>query len=186
MAILREQPRPRRRLRWQTPVTMLALLGVLVGGAWWGWNSLTEGNAEPQCTMTPLPDKKLTPGNVVINVYNAGAKSGTAAETAALLKRRGFLIGKVANEPNGEKVSALAVKGATATAPEVRLVAGQVTQNPPIVADGRTDHSVDLLLGAKFSTLNPRAIRFVAVPDGQTCIPVRKTEAPIPPGQAPN
>ncbi len=186
MAILREQPRPRHRFRWQTPVTLLMLLGVLVGGGWWGWNSLTRGSAEPQCTMTQLPNNRLTPGNVVINVYNAGAKNGTAKATADLLKRRGFLIGKISNEPNNEKVPALAVKGAAANAPEVRLVAGQLTQRAQIVADGRTDHSVDLLLGAKFTTLNPRAIRFVPVPGGQTCIPVRKTQAPIPSGQAPN
>ncbi len=186
MAILREQPRPRRRIHWQTPITMMVLLGVLIGGAWWGWNSLTQGSAEPQCTMTQLPNDRLTPKDVVVNVYNAGARSGTAAATAELLKRRGFLIGKVANEPNGEKVGALAVKGAAANAAEVKLVAGQTTQKPPVVADGRTDHSVDLLLGPKFTTLNPHAIRFVTVPGGQSCIPVRKTQAPIPSGQAPN
>jgi LytR cell envelope-related transcriptional attenuator len=187
MAILREQPRPRRRrIHWQTPITMVVLLGILAGGIWWGWNSLTESTAEPQCVVTTLPNNKLTPKDVVINVYNGGARSGTAADTAAALKKRGFLIGKVSNEPNDETVSALAVRGASNAAPEVKLVAMQLTQKAPIVQDGRDDHSVDLIVGAKFTTLNPRAGRSVAVPGGQACIPVRQTEAPIPPGEAPN
>jgi hypothetical protein len=186
MAFLREQPRPRRRIHWQTPVTMVALLGILVGGAWWGWNSLTDSNAEAQCKMTQLPNGKLTPQDIVVNVYNGGAKSGSAQATADLLKKRGFAIGKVANEPNGEKVAAVAVRGNSTTAGEVRLVAGQLTQKAPIVQDGRTDHSVDLIVGKGFTTLNPRAIRSVAVPGGQSCVPVRRTEAPVPSGQNPN
>jgi hypothetical protein len=186
MAILREQPRPRRRIHWQTPVTLVVLLGILVGGAWWGWNSLTETSAEPQCVMTQLPNGKLTPKDVVVNVYNGGARTGSAQRTADQLKKRGFTIGKVQNEPNGETVSLLAVRGNSTTAAEVRLVAGQLTQKAPIVQDGRTDHSVDLIVGKGFTTLNPRAIRSVAVPGGQSCVPVRRTQAPIPSGQNPN
>ena len=184
MSILRELPRP--RLRWQTPVTMVVLLGVLVGGAWWGWNSLTETSAEPQCTVTRLPNGKLTPKDVVVNVYNGGAPSGSAQRTANALKKRGFTIGKVQNEPNDETVAALAVRGNATTAAEVKLLAGQLTQRAPIVQDGRTDHSVDLIVGRGFTTLNPRAIRSVAVPGGETCVPVRKTQAPVPAGQNPN
>lgn len=186
MAFLREQPRPRRRIHWQTPVTMVALLGILVGGAWWGWNSLTDSSAEAQCKMTQLPSGKLTPQDIVVNVYNGGAPSGSAQATADLLKKRGFTIGKVANEPNGEKVAAVAVRGNSTTAGEVRLVAGQLTQKAPVVQDGRTDHSVDVIVGKGFTTLNPRAIRSVAVPGGQSCVPVRRTEAPVPSGQNPN
>lgn len=186
MAILREQPRPRRRYVWRTPLTLVVLLAVLVGGAWWGWNSLTESTAEPQCVMTQLPNNKLLPKNVVVNVYNGGAKAGTAKTVAALLKNRGFLIGEVRNEPNGERVQQLAVRGNSNTAAEVRLVAGQVTQTPPIVQDGRTDHSVDLIVGAGFTKVKPGYLRYVAVPGGQSCIPVRQTPAPIPSGEVPN
>jgi hypothetical protein len=186
MAFLREQPRPRRRIHWQTPVTLVALLGILVGGAWWGWNSLTDSSAEPQCTMTQLPNGKLMPQDVAVNVYNGGAKTGSAQATADQLKKRGFAIGKVANEPNGEKVAGVAVRGNSTAAAEVRLVAGQLAQKAAIVQDGRTDHSVDVIVGKGFTTLNPRAIRSVAVPGGQSCVPVRKTQAPVPSGQNPN
>ena len=186
MAILREQPRPRRRIHWQTPITLVVLLGMLVGGAWWGWNSLTESTAEQACVQTVLPDKKLLPKDVVVNVYNAGARSGTAKATADLLKRRGFNIGKVQNEPNDEKVPSLAVRGSAATDPEVKLVVAQLAQRAPVVVDGRTDHSVDLILGARFTTLKARAASSVQVPGGKACLPVRRTEQPIPSGEAPN
>src|SRR5262245_2527054 len=147
MAFLREQPRPKRRIHWRTPLTLVVLFAILVGGAWWGWNSLTETSAEPQCQVTQLPNGQLTPKDVAVHVYNGGAKSGSAQATADQLKKRGFAIGKVSNEPNGEKVAAVAVRGNSTTAAEVRLVAGQLTQKASIVQDGRTDHSVDLIVG---------------------------------------
>lgn len=186
MAYLTEQPRPRRRIHWQTPITLAILLGVLGGGAWWGWSSLTESTAEPQCVDTPLPNGSLTPKQVVVNVYNGGARSGRAAETAAVLKKRGFLIGKVANEPAGVKVPVVAIRGAEATAPEVRLIYLQLNERPSVVADHRTDHAVDLVIGPKFTKPNLGKVKSVPVPGGTACIPVRRTEVPIPSGQAPS
>lgn len=187
MTALQPQPRPRRAIHWQTPVTLLVLLGILVGGAWWGWTSLTESTAEPNCTVQKLPDNRLLPKQVVVNVYNGGAKAGTAARVAADLKKRGFNIGKVANEPNGEKVATLAVRGAAAKAPEVTLVAGQLLQKAPIVADERPDHTVDLILGKGYTKTRPKGLPSVTVPgEGTACIPNVKPSQPVPPGQDPN
>src|SRR3954463_14231225 len=111
MSAFHPQPRPRRRIHWQTPITLVVLLGILAGGAWWGWNSLTRSTAEPNCVVQKPPNSRLVPKQVVVNVYNGGAKAGTAARTAAELKRRGFNIGRVANEPNGDKVDVVALRG---------------------------------------------------------------------------
>lgn len=184
MAILKPQPRPRRRIRWQTPATLLVLLGILAGGAWWGWNSLTESTAEPACEVKQLPNGRLTPNQVVLNVYNGGARSGTAGDTAAFMKKRGFQIDKVANEPNDQKVAIVAVRGAAKDAPEVQLVLKQLKQPAPVVVDQRTTHTVDLLVGPGFKGLSAGA-KFVPVKGGTACIPPSKTPAPVPSGQNP-
>jgi hypothetical protein len=185
MAIVRPQPRPRHRFHWRTPITLVGLLGILLGGAWWGWNSLTEVTAEPVCVDQALPNKKLLPKQVVVNVYNGGAKGGTARAIGEELTRRGFNVGKVANEPNGDKVNVGAVRGSSKNAPEVRLVYLQLNQRVPIVEDKRTDHTVDLVLGAGFTKLNSGKINAVPVPGGTACLPPVKTPQPIPSGQNP-
>lgn len=187
MSALQPQPRPRRRVHWQTPVTLLVLLGILVGGAWWGWNSLTESTAEPPCVEQKLPNGRMVPKQVVVNVYNGGAKPGTAAVTAAELKRRGFNIGKVANEPNGDKVATVAVRGVGKKAPELLLVAGQLHQKAPVVADERDDHTVDLIVGRGYTKLNTKGLQSVPVPaEGTVCVPIVKPDQPVPSGQNPN
>ncbi|HEU4949064.1 MAG TPA: LytR C-terminal domain-containing protein [Kribbella sp.] len=189
MTALQPQPRPRRRRRfhWQTPVTLVVLIGFLVGGAWWGWNSLTDSTAEPNCVEQKLPNNRLVPKQVVVNVYNGGAKAGTAGKTAADLQKRGFNIGRVSNEPNGDKVDILAVRGADAKAPEVLLVAGQLAQKAPVVVDQREDHTVDVVVGKGYTKLNAKGLTSVAVPaEGTVCVPVVKPSQPIPSGQNPS
>jgi hypothetical protein len=186
MSAFHPQPRPRRRIHWQTPITLVVLLGILAGGAWWGWNSLTQSTAEPNCVVQKPPNSRLVPKQVVVNVYNGGAKAGTAAKTAAELKRRGFNIGRVANEPNGDKVDVVALRGTVSKAPEIVLVAGQLSQRAAVVADQRPDHTVDLVVGAGYTALKTKGLTSVAVPgEGTVCLPIVKSEQPIPSGQNP-
>lgn len=187
MTALQAQPRPRRPIHWRTPITMVVLIGILVGGGWWGWKSLTESTADPNCVEQKLANNRLVPNQVIINVYNGGARAGTAAETAAALEKRGFNIGKIMNEPTGKKINVLAVRGTTAKAPEVLLVAGQMSQKASVFADNRADHTVDIVVGKGFTTVNPKGLPSVIVPSNQTvCIPPPKGTQPIPSGQNPN
>lgn len=187
MSALQPQPRPHSRIHWRTPITMVALLAVLVGGAWWGWNSLTQSSAEPNCVEQKLPNNRLVPKQVVVNVYNGGAKAGTAALVAEALKKRGFNIGKIANEPKGDKYEGVALRGSAPGAPELTLVAGQVAQKPQTTTDNRPDHTVDLVVGQGFSSLRVKGTTSVAVPpDSVQCLPIVRQTQPIPSGQNPN
>jgi len=187
MTAIHPQPRPHSRIHWRTPVTMVILLGVLAGGGWWGWNSLINSSAEPTCVEQKLPNNRLVPKQVVVNVYNGGAKAGAAGRVADVLKKRGFNINKIANEPNGDKIDIVSVRGATDNAPEMQLIAGQLNQKALTVGDDRTDHTVDLVIGAGFGSLRLKGIPSVAVPpDSPVCLPVIHTPQPIPPGQNPN
>jgi hypothetical protein len=187
MTAFHPQPRPYRRIHWRTPVTMVVLLGILVGGIWWGWNSLTNSSAGQTCVEQKLPNNRLVPKQVVINVYNGGAKAGTAARTAEELQKRGFNIGRIANEPKGDKVDVVAVRGTAGNAPELRLVSGQLNQKAVPVADNRPDHSVDLVLGPRYNRLNTKGIPSIAVPaNTAVCLPSVRPSQPIPSGQNPN
>ncbi|HWD80547.1 MAG TPA: LytR C-terminal domain-containing protein [Kribbella sp.] len=166
---------------------MVILLGILAGGGWWGWKSLMSSSAEPTCTEQKLTNNRLLPKQVVLNVYNGGARAGSAGRVADVLKKRGFNIDKVANEPKGDKTDVVALRGASTTAPEMLLVAGQLNQRAQLIADGRTDHTVDLVIGAGFGSVRLKGIPSVAVPAGTTvCLPIVGTPQPIPSGQNPN
>ena len=166
---------------------MVILLGILVGGGWWGWNSLINSSAEPTCVEQKLPNNRLVPKQVVLNVYNGGAKAGSAQRVADALKKRGFNIGKIANEPKGDKVDVAELRGVAEDAPELVLVAGQLNQKAVPVADGRTDHTVDLVIGAGFGSVKLKGLPSVQVPsDSTVCLPVVHTPQPVPSGQNPN
>jgi hypothetical protein len=187
MTAIHPQPRPHSGIRWRTPVTMVVLVGILVGGGWWGWQSLINSSAEPTCVDQKLPNNRMVPKHVVLNVYNGGARAGSAQRVADALRKRGFNIGKVANEPKGDKVDVAELRGAAGNAPEIALVAGQLNQKAVPVGDGRTDHTVDLVIGAGFGSVKLKGMPSVAVPpDSTVCLPVVHTPQPIPSGQNPN
>ncbi|GAA1113912.1 hypothetical protein GCM10009630_09020 [Kribbella jejuensis] len=166
---------------------MVVLLAILAGGGWWGWKSLMSSSAEPTCTEQKLTNNRLLPKQVVLNVYNGGARAGSAGRVADALKKRGFNIDRVANEPKGDKTDVVALRGASATAPEMLLVAGQLNQRAQMIGDGRTDHTVDLVIGAGFGSVRLKGIPSVTVAPGTTvCLPVVGTPQPIPSGQNPN
>ena len=88
-----------------------------------------------------------------LNVYNSTQRQGLAAHTAAELKQRGFVIGQVTNDPLKANLTIAAqVRGAASQNAELHEVAAEVP-GAQIQTDGRTDPSVDLVLGAGFNTL---------------------------------
>lgn len=88
-----------------------------------------------------------------LNVYNSTNRHGLAANTAAQLKQRGFVIGQVTNDPLKANVAAAAqVRGSKSQEAELRSVAAEVPGSQ-IQTDGRNDPSVDLVLGTAFTSL---------------------------------
>jgi hypothetical protein len=166
---------------------MVILLGILAGGGWWGWKSLINSSAEPTCVEQKLANNRLVPKQVVLNVYNGGAKAGSAQRVADALKKRGFNVSKIANEPKGDKIDVVSIRGASETAPEMLLVAGQLNQKALLIGDGRTDHTVDLVIGAGFGSVKLKGLPSDTVaPNANVCLPVIHTPQPVPSGQNPN
>lgn len=151
----------RRRRRIRGPVTLVVLITLLIGVAWYGWEKVLNvpQPVERLVCSTPSPGAKqrISSETVVVNVYNAGEIGGMAEDTAAELRKRGFSVGRVANDPKQSKVKKVQIRGRAADAPEVKLMAAQVAGEPEPKADSRTDASVDLVVGDKFKGLQAKA-----------------------------
>ncbi len=153
---VRRRDRPSRR----GAVLLAVLLTVaLAGTAWWVAHRDTADSAAAAprrtCPVPSTPPPVAAPTAVTVNVYNATDKRGLASRVAAELKRRGFHVGKVDNDPLKRQVTGTAeVRSSTAGAGAARTVSAQVG-TVVAVPDQRTNASVDLVLGAAFVRLQP-------------------------------
>jgi hypothetical protein len=113
--------------------------------------SCTQPEAEAASEKVPVP--VVPPEKVKVNVYNATSRAGLASDTANALKRRGFRIGKVANDPTKRNVTGEAeVRHGPKGAGAARTVGAQVGDVVDI-PDGRRKRVVDLVLGPGFDQL---------------------------------
>jgi hypothetical protein len=131
--------------RAKTPVTLLILLGLL----WWAGDWAIKAASSPvghnniPCVMTDVGGK-LTPDKVLLRVFNTGDIAGAAKLSATQLRAYGFKVQKTGNATT--PVQQTTVVGFAADDPEVKLVMGFL-KNAVFKADGRLDHSVDVLIG---------------------------------------
>jgi hypothetical protein len=156
----------RRRHPVTTTIVVVLMLAVLFGAAYGAVRLLrgSSNDTSPQAAATPCTTATAHPGTalpkpatVTINVYNATDRTGLAKRTSAELATRGFVIAKVANDPLSKKVTAVAElrygsKG-LANAQLLRYyLPGAV-----LVADKRSDATVDVVLGNAFTVVAPQA-----------------------------
>ena len=174
----------RRRRRRRAAITIslvtLVMLGTFAYAAayfqGWAGNRDPKPVASPSCQPT-TPVKALTPPAVTVNVYNSTDRSGLAASVAKTLRTQGFKVVEVANDPFGRSISGVGEvrhgrSGTTAATLAATRLAGA-----RIVLDTRTDATVDIVLGNKFTTLSAPPKVAPAKPSRATPKP---TPAPIP------
>ena len=165
-------------MNWRTPITMVVLLGVLLGAAYYGWNTIVnpgdnKNSANPSgtknsptCTQKTIQKGSQIPAaEVRVNVYNAGSRSGLAGETLDLLVQKGFRRGVAENAPPDITTwgNATVILPGGQGAPQTRLVRNQFLGivkyvNGPALAPG-----VDIVVGDNFRGVNPNAQAFVRV-----------------------
>lgn len=150
----------RRRRRRRAAITLtlvgLTMLGTFAYAAAYfqGWvgGTVPKPVASPACRVA-TPAKALTPGAVTINVYNATNRKGLAASVAKSLRTQGFKIGKVANDPLDKVIAGVGeVRHGQIGARGATLAAARLS-GAKVVRDQRTDATVDLVLGNRFTTL---------------------------------
>ena len=163
----------RRGARRSRPgVLLLAVVvtAALVVGAWWWQSRPTEAEftSGPQVLCpSPSPTPTVVPATAVkVNVYNATEKRGLASQVATQLRKRGFTVKRVDNDPLDRTVTGAAeVRSAALGAGAARTVTAQVAPAGQVgaalavtaVPDQRKDATVDLVIGAAWNGLRPPA-----------------------------
>lgn len=118
-----------------------------------GAHALAAAAAAAPAPMAAAGSVPSSSAKFTLNVYNSTQRHGLAANTAAQLKLRGFVIGQVTNDPLKSNLTVAAqVRGGKAQAAEERQVAAEVP-GAQIQTDSRNDPSVDLVLGSGFTSL---------------------------------
>lgn len=151
--------RARRRRR------SLAVIGTVLLLLFFAfWYALSYYQAEgaaraarpPGPTCAPYDPDAVTPARTQVNVYNATNRNGLAAAVSKTLEARGFVIGKVANDPSKRKAPAVAeVRHGPATEAQAQLVLSALPKGATTFDDKRKSTAVDLALGEKFTTIVP-------------------------------
>lgn len=165
-------------MSWRTPITIVVLLGVLLGAAFYGWQTVISpgGDDEKASTPTKSPptcEKKVTikkgqqvaAADVIVNVYNAGSRAGLATETLDGLVDKGFKRGIADNAPErvtaGPNVTVVLPDGKGL--PQMRLVHNQFIGVVKYVAGPELAAGVDIVVGDSFRGVDPTARTFVRV-----------------------
>ncbi|MBT9256753.1 LytR C-terminal domain-containing protein [Phycicoccus sp. MAQZ13P-2] len=150
----------RRRRRRAVVVIGVVLLGLFFAF----WYALSYYRADEQArasrpaapTCRPYDPDARVPGQVTVDVYNATNRSNLASRTAQQLEKQGFVVGKVGNDTSERKTPAVAeVRYGPAGRPDARLLLTVLPKGTKAVNDKRTDGSVEIALGTKFTNLKP-------------------------------
>ena len=161
----------RQRITMAVIVVLVIVAGLIASGMYFGVLG-TPAKAPSAAGPAPCPSASalpsLPPRRIKVNVYNATGRAGLAANTADAMRRRGFVIGAVANDPGRAKVVGTAeVRYGTRGAVAARVVSAQVV-GARLVPDRRLAPTVDLVLGPQFTGLAPKATASSAQP---SCAP---------------
>ena len=162
----------------RTPVTLLILFGVLLYGAWWGYDNIIKPipplPPEP-CVEQSLPEGQLKASQVVIRCTTA-ATAGLAADVSRNLRSKGFRV--VHTDNTVEKIQKTVIVGADGNNPEVLFVKS-FFKEADVRSDKRVDRTVDVLVGNKYRGFNKDAKTTYQVDANTVCLP-SQTPSPTP------
>lgn len=154
-------------MSWKTPITLLVLLGILLGAAYYGWSTVLGPEEEKKDdTASPPADntcdevvrwkkgQRVKAADVRVNIYNGGLVSGLAGETLDALTAKGFRPGNATNAPESLSTPNVAIITADPESPEVRLVRIQFRGAVQIIDDD-LGRGIDVLVGDDFRAVKP-------------------------------
>jgi len=161
----------------RTPVTLLILFGMLLYGAWWGYNNIIKPipplPPEP-CVDQVVEKGQLKSAQVVVRVYNGGDRKGLAADVGRSLRGKGFRVVLTTNTV--EKIQKTVIVGAGEENPEVLFVKSFFKESI-VRSDKRVDRTVDVLVGNKYGGFNKDAKATYQVDTTSVCLPSQTPSA---------
>lgn len=164
----------------RTPVTLIILLAALVYAAYWGYTNVIAPVPPPPptpCVEQSLPKRQLSTAQVYVKVFNGGNSRGLAANVSRSLRSKGFKVTGTSNTI--EKIDETVIVGSSEDDPEVQL-AKRFFKGATVRADGRADHSVDVLVGNRYAGFNKSAKTTIPVDTDTLCLPAPETASASP------
>ena len=172
-------------MSWKTPVTLLVLLVLLLGGAFYGWQTIISPATEDKTAGNPKPTDKcervqqfhrgqlIRADDIVVNVYNAGSIANLAEETLTGLKERGFKPGVFDNAPSQVSATNVTILTQGKLTPQVRLVAKQFKGEIRYARGAPIDTGIDIVVGNDFKGIDAKAKKTLRLKrDVSTCTSV--------------
>jgi len=161
-------------VQWRTPITLVVLLVILLGAAYYGWKTVVDPNDETatptkttHTTKTPKPRciQKVTypKGRTFkaeftkVNVFNAGGVSGLAGDVLDSLGDKGFMKGVAANPPATATATNVTIFAKDPKSPKVLLVEQQFKGKVLLVQGRELGLGVDVVIGPEFVGVDPSA-----------------------------
>ena len=142
----------------------LAAASMLLAGC---GNQEVTATKTPACTTTPTPDATIPASYIHVNVLNASDTTGLAGQVGTALSWRGFQVIGTASDPQDDNrpTPKYAEIRYGAGAYQMALTLATQVQNATLYDDGRSNPSVDLVLGTSFrlAALPPPAAKSVTV-----------------------
>jgi hypothetical protein len=154
---------------WRTPITLLVLLGVLLGAAFYGYQTVISpatgsddksSSSGPKCVKRQVfhRGQAILARDVVVNVYNSGSIAGLAGDTVAALHRNGFEAGVAENAPPGVSATNVTIVTRNRRLPQVRLVASQFKGHVAIRLGKPLAVGVNVIVGDDFVGVDHQAL----------------------------
>jgi hypothetical protein len=170
---------------WKTPITLLVLLALLLGGALYGWQTIISPATEDNTTTHQKPPDKcdkvqnfhrgqvIRAHDIVVNVYNAGSVANLAEQTLGDLEQRGFQSGVFDNAPSQVSATNVTILTAGKVTPQVRLVAKQFKGVVRYSRAAAIDPGIDVVVGDNFKGIDSQAKKKLRLKqDVSTCTAV--------------
>lgn len=166
-------------MSWKTPVTMVVLILLLVGGTMVGWRYATEEVPSlADATDTDEPRTRcrvfnsgqaLEAGAVTVNVFNTSGEPNLAGRTMAVFLSRGFSGGVAENSEEAVPGRRVLLTAADPSSAQVRLVRKQLkgVVRSRVTDEANTGTAVNVYLGDRFRGLRRDAPSSVKV-EGRT------------------
>ncbi len=178
-------------MNWKSPITLLVLIGLLLGAAYYGWRNVSEPDAKSPTATAPLTKKpkcatveKFRKGqeigaeDVVVNVFNAGSTTGLATETLDSLVAKGFTRGEADNAPGDVTAGNVTIVTKQKDDPTVRLVALQFKGTVEFAEGPDLAPGVDVFVGDGFRSVDDEAQRVLRLERAvSTCTSVKQQQS---------
>ena len=164
------------KARTRSAVTLAVLAVVFLTGAAWAWSSVTEPFPEkeeqPACIDSAVAvGDRITPGAVLVNVFNASNTEGLAGETLDALVRKGFAEGATSDTSGAVGDSGAVIWAPEPDGPAAKLLQTYLGRDTEIVDQATAEPGITVVVGEGFPGISAGKKGVKSDVDSTVCSP---------------